>query len=171
MAGKEIRRKGRPQCDALFLDICDFFTVGIFIIAPTAVVSVFKYLTTNEVALNLIEGVFRIALLLCIFCLFQKMKDIQTVFQFHGAEHKCIHCFENELELTLKNCKPFEISYRCGAEPAFWMFVMVISLLLFSLLGWPNLIWRITSRLPLIPIIAGLSYELLRWAGRSDSLW
>lgn len=146
-----------------------FFTVGIFIIAPTAVVSLFKYLTTNEVALNLIEGVFRILIFVLYILIISKMKDIQTVFQFHGAEHKCIHCYENGLELTPENCKPFErLHPRCGTS--FLMFVMVISLLLFSLLGWPNLIWRITSRLLLIPIIAGLSYELLRWAGRSDSM-
>lgn len=145
------------------------FTVGIFIIAPTAVVNVFKHVTVNEVALNLIEGVFRIALFVLYIALISKMKDIQTVFRFHGAEHKCIHCFENGLELTPANCKPFETLHpRCGTS--FLMFVMVISLLLFSLLGWPNLLWRITSRLLLIPIIAGLSYELLRWAGRSDSL-
>ncbi|MDD3168082.1 MAG: DUF1385 domain-containing protein [Eubacteriales bacterium] len=145
------------------------FTVGIFIIAPTAVVSVFKYLTANEVALNLIEGVFRIVLFVIYILLISKMKDIQTVFQYHGAEHKCIHCFENGLELTPENCKPYETLHpRCGTS--FLMFVMVISLLLFSLLGWPNLIWRITSRLLLIPVIAGLSYELLRWAGRSDSM-
>jgi len=145
------------------------FTVGIFIIAPTAVVSVFKYITTNEVALNLIEGFFRIALFVIYILLISKMKDIQTVFQYHGAEHKAIHCFENGLELTPENCKPFETLHpRCGTS--FLMFVMVISLLLFSLLGWPNLLWRITSRLLLIPIIAGLSYELLRWAGRSDSI-
>lgn len=145
------------------------FTVGIFIIAPTAAVSIFKYITTNEVALNLIEGVFRIVLFVLYILLISKMKDIQTVFQFHGAEHKCIHCFENGLELTPENCKPFETLHpRCGTS--FLMFVMVISLLLFSLLGWPNLLWRISSRLLLIPIIAGLSYELLRWAGRSDSI-
>lgn len=144
------------------------FTVGIFIIAPTAVVSIFKYITVNEVALNLIEGVFRIALFVVYILLISKMKDIQTVFRYHGAEHKCIHCYENELELTPANCKTFETLHpRCGTS--FLMFVMVISLLLFSLLGWPNLLWRITSRLLLIPVIAGLSYELLRWAGRSDS--
>jgi uncharacterized protein YqhQ len=152
---------------SVFLAI--LFTVGIFIIAPTAVVSVFKYLTTNEVALNLIEGVFRIAMFVIYIALISKMKDIQTVFQFHGAEHKCIHCFENGLELTPENCKPFETLHpRCGTS--FLMFVMVISLLLFSLLGWPNLLWRVASRLLLVPVIAGLSYELLRWAGRSDSL-
>ena len=144
------------------------FTVGIFIIGPTAVVSVFKYFTTNEVALNLIEGVFRILLFVLYIALVSRMKDIQTVFKFHGAEHKCIHCFENGLDLSVENCKPFTTLHpRCGTS--FLMFVMVISLLLFSLLGWPNLFWRITSRLLLIPIIAGLSYELLRWAGRSDS--
>ena len=144
------------------------FTVGIFIIAPTAVASVFKHITENEVALNLMEGVFRILLFVGYILLISKMKDIQTVFQYHGAEHKCIHCFENGLELNPENCKPFETLHpRCGTS--FLMFVMVISLLLFSLLGWPNLIWRITSRLLLIPVIAGLSYELLRWAGRSDS--
>lgn len=145
------------------------FVVGIFIIAPTAVVSVFKHITVNEVALNLIEGVFRIALFVIYILLVSRMKDIQTVFRFHGAEHKCIHCYESGLELTPENCKPFETLHpRCGTS--FLMFVMVISLLLFSLLGWPNLFWRITSRLLLIPVIAGLSYELLRWAGRSDTL-
>lgn len=152
---------------SVFLAI--LFTVGIFIIAPTAVVSIFKYITVNEVALNLIEGIFRIALFVIYILLISKMKDIQTVFQFHGAEHKCIHCYENGLELTPANCREFETLHpRCGTS--FLMFVMVISLLLFSLLGWPNLLWRITSRLLLIPVIAGLSYELLRWAGRSDSV-
>lgn len=144
------------------------FTVGIFIIAPTAIVSGFKYFTHNEIALNLIEGVFRIILFVVYIFIISKMKDIRTVFQFHGAEHKCIHCYESGLELTPENCKEFETLHpRCGTS--FLMFVMVISLLLFSLLGWPDLIWRITSRIVLIPVVAGLSYELLRWAGRSDS--
>jgi uncharacterized protein YqhQ len=96
------------------------------------------------------------------------MKDIQTVFKFHGAEHECIHCFESGLELTPENCQKFETLHpRCGTS--FLMFVMVIALLLFSLLGWPDLLPRILSRVVLIPLIAGLSYELLRWAGRSSS--
>ena len=151
---------------SVFLAI--IFTVGIFIIAPTVIVSVFKYLTANEVVLNLIEGVFRILLFVIYVLLISKMKDIQTVFQFHGAEHKCIHCYENDLELTPENCSTFlTLHPRCGTS--FLMFVMVVSLLMFSLLGWPNLFWRIASRLLLLPVIAGLSYELLRWAGRSDS--
>ena len=144
------------------------FTVGIFIIAPTWVVNVFSAFTESEVALNLIEGAFRIALFVSYVALISKMKDIRAVFQFHGAEHKCIHCFENKLELTPENCQQFPALHpRCGTS--FLMFVMVISLILFSLLGWPNLLARITSRLLLIPVIAGLSYELLKWAGRSDN--
>ena len=144
-------------------------TVGVFIIAPTWVVNLCKYFTTNEIALNLIEGVFRIALFVLYVVLISKMKDIQKVFQFHGAEHMCIHCYENNLDLTPENCDKFYTLHpRCGTS--FLMFVMVISLIMFSLLGWPDLFWRITSRLLLIPVIAGLSYELLRWAGRSDSL-
>lgn len=152
---------------SVFLAI--LFTVGIFIVAPTAVVNFLGSIVKNEIALNLIEGVFRIVLFVVYIALISKMKDIQTVFQYHGAEHKCIHCYENKLELKPENCQQFETLHpRCGTS--FLMFVMVISLLLFSLLGWPNLLWRILSRLLLIPVIAGLSYELLRWAGKSDSL-
>lgn len=143
-------------------------TIGVFIIAPTWVVNFCKYFTVNEIALNLIEGFFRIILFVLYVVLISKMKDIRTVFQFHGAEHMCIHCYENKLELTPENCKNFYTLHpRCGTS--FLMFVMVISLILFSLLGWPDLVLRITSRLLLIPVIAGLSYELLRWAGMSDN--
>lgn len=142
-------------------------TVGIFIIGPTAAVDLAGRYIKNEVALNLIEGVLRIVLFVLYIWLVSRMKDIRTVFQYHGAEHKCIHCFENSLDLTVANCRPFYTLHpRCGTS--FLMFVMVISLILFSLLGWPNLLFRVASRLLLVPVIAGLSYELLRWAGRSS---
>ncbi len=144
------------------------FTVGIFIIAPTAVVNVFKHFTENEIILNLIEGVFRILIFVGYIALISLMKDIRTTFQYHGAEHKMIHCYENGLELTAENARPFPTLHpRCGTS--FLMFVMILSLLIFSFLGWPNLALRIGSRLLFIPIIAGLSYELLKWAGKSDS--
>lgn len=144
------------------------FTVLIFIIAPTWVVNLAGHWVKSDIGLNLIEGVLRLILFIIYVLLISKMKEIHTVFQYHGAEHKCIHCFENGLELTPENCKPFYTLHpRCGTS--FLMFVMIISLVLFSLLGWPNLFWRILSRLILLPVIAGLSYELLRWAGRSDS--
>lgn len=144
------------------------FTIGIFVIAPTGVANLFGFISKNEIFLNLAEGIFRIFLFVLYVWLISKMEDIRTVFKYHGAEHKCIHCFENGLELTPSNCKGFETLHpRCGTS--FLMFVMILSLLLFSLLGWPNLFLRITSRLLLIPVVAGMSYELLRWAGNSDS--
>lgn len=151
---------------SVFLSV--LFTVGIFILLPTWAASIFGYITKNVVALNLMEGGLRIVLFVLYVMAIAKMKEIRTVFQYHGAEHECIHCYENGLELTPGNCQTFETLHpRCGTS--FLMFVMVISLLLFSLLGWPNLFIRIASRLLLLPVIAGLSYELLRWAGSGDS--
>ena len=148
--------------------IAILFTVGIFVVLPTWLVNLCGQWISSEIALNLIEGVLRIIMFVLYVTAISKMPDIKRVFQYHGAEHKTIHCFENGLELTPKNCEPFYTLHpRCGTS--FLMFVMIIALVLFSLLGWPNLFWRITSRLLLIPVIAGLSYELLKWAGRSDN--
>lgn len=114
------------------------FTVGVFIIAPTAAVSWLKIFTTNEVILNLSEGILRILLFVLYVLAISRMKEIHRVFQYHGAEHKSIHCLEKGEELTVENCqKYYTLHPRCGTS--FLMFVMVISLVLFSLLGWPSL--------------------------------
>jgi len=145
------------------------FTIGVFILFPTAAVNWVGIFTDSSTLLNLIEGIFRIVLFVVYILLISKMEDIKRVFQYHGAEHKTIHCLENELELTPENAKQFYTLHpRCGTS--FLMFVMVISLIIFSLLGWPDLLLRILSRIVLIPIVAGLSYELLKWAGRSDNV-
>ena len=142
--------------------------IGIFIIVPTVIVNLAGQFITSSILLNLFEGLFRILLFIIYVLIISKMKDIQTVFRYHGAEHKTIHCFESGKELTPENCDEFSTLHpRCGTS--FLMFVMIISLLLFSLLGWPNLLIRIVSRIILVPVIAGLSYELLKFAGRSTS--
>ena len=145
------------------------FTIGIFVVLPTWLVNLCGRWIESEISLNLIEGVLRIIMFVGYVAAISQMSDIKRVFQYHGAEHKTIHCFENGLPLTPQNCKQFYTLHpRCGTS--FLMFVMIISLVLFSLLGWPNLVLRIVSRLLLIPVIAGLSYELLKWAGRSDNI-
>ena len=145
------------------------FSLGIFVLLPTAAIGWMKAFIDNAVILNLIEGILRILMFIGYIVLVSRMEDIRRVFEYHGAEHKSIHCFENNLELTPENAQEFYTLHpRCGTS--FLMFVMVISLILFSLLGWPSLLWRITSRLLLIPVVAGLSYELLKWAGRSDNI-
>ncbi len=144
-------------------------TVGVFIILPTWLINGAKAWggIHNEIALNLLEGAVRIAMFVLYVRLISGMEDIKKVFQYHGAEHKTIHCYESGLALTPENAQTFYTLHpRCGTS--FLMFVMVLSLLIFSLLGWPNLAVRILSRLLLIPLIAGLSYELLQFTGRHD---
>lgn len=144
------------------------FAIAVFVLLPTGVVGLAKKVIDNVIVLNLIEGVLRIAMFVGYIALISMMKDIKRVFEYHGAEHQTIHCYENGLELKPENAAKFErLHPRCGTS--FLMFVMIISLLLFSFLGWPNLFWRIVSRILLIPVVAGLSYEVLRWAGKSDS--
>ncbi|MBR2548125.1 MAG: DUF1385 domain-containing protein [Eubacterium sp.] len=143
-------------------------SIGVFVLLPTVLVNMLSGVIDNVVVLNLIEGCLRILMFLGYIVLIARMKDIQRVFQYHGAEHKTIHCFENGKELTPENAKEFvRLHPRCGTS--FLMFVMVISLILFSLLGWPDLLMRIVSRVLLIPVVAACSYEVLQWAGRSTN--
>ena len=145
------------------------FTIGIFIILPTGAVNLMKHVTDSVFWLNFVEGVLRIALFVAYVWLVSYMPDIRRVFQYHGAEHKTIHCFENGLELCPENARQFPTLHpRCGTS--FLMFVFIIAFACHFLLGWPSLALRIVTRLLLLPVIAGLSYELLRWAGRSDNL-
>lgn len=144
-------------------------SIGLFVLLPTWLVGLCGHIIGNPIALNLIEGVMRIIMFIIYIVAISQMNDIKRVFQYHGAEHQTIHCYENGLELTPENCASFETLHpRCGTS--FLMFVMIISLLLFSFLGWPNVWVRLLSRLVLIPVVAGLSYELLRWAGSSESM-
>ncbi len=143
-------------------------SVGLFMLLPTVAVGLLGKVTENIIVLNLAEGAVRIAIFIAYIVLISKMEDIKTVFKYHGAEHKTIHCFENGLELTPQNAQQFYTLHpRCGTS--FMMFVMVIAVLTHALMGWPNVWVRILSRILVLPIIAGLSYELLKWAGRSDN--
>lgn len=143
-------------------------TVLAFVIFPTVAVNWMGRWVKNAIALNLIEGAFRILLFVLYIAGISRMQDIRRLFMYHGAEHMTIHCYENEQELTPEHAAEFyRLHPRCGTS--FLMFVLIISLLLFSFLGWPNLLLRIASRILLLPVIAGVSYELLRWAGRSDN--
>ena len=101
---------------------------------PTWLVGFLKTWKISPIALNLIEGISRIVLFVAYVIMISKMEDINRTFQFHGAEHKCIHCFENGLELTPENCQKFyTLHLRCGTS--FLMFVMIINLIVFSFLG------------------------------------
>ncbi len=144
------------------------FSIGIFMLLPTAVVGVFSKITENVIILNLIEGIVRIGIFIGYIALIPKLEDINTVFKYHGAEHKTIHCFESGLDLTPENAQSFYTLHpRCGTS--FLMFVMIIAIIVHVFMGWPNVWMRVGLRLLALPLIAGISYELLKWAGRSNN--
>jgi len=144
------------------------FSVGLFILLPTVLVGVFKAYTGNTLILNGIEGIVRIAIFLGYILAISGMKDIRRVFEYHGAEHKSIFCYEHGEELTAENVRKYgRLHPRCGTS--FLFIVMIVSILLFSLFSWSGLLMRLVIRILLIPIVAGISYEIIKWAGKSQS--
>lgn len=141
---------------------------GIFMILPNFLTSLFSNLFENPITLNLIEGIIRVIIFFVYVIWISKLDDIRRVFEYHGAEHKSIHCYENELELTVENVKKFPILHgRCGTS--FLFMVMIVSIFVLSFFGWPNPIQRILVRILMFPVIAGISYEINRIIGRSSS--
>lgn len=142
--------------------------IGLFIAVPTGIASIFSILNLNPIALNLIEAVIRIMILLGYMYVISKMEDIYRVFQYHGAEHKTIFCYEAEEELTVENVRKFERFHpRCGTN--FLFLIMSVSILIFSFTGWGGFFERLVLRIVLIPIVSGITYELIRWLGRSEN--
>ncbi|MBE7030811.1 MAG: DUF1385 domain-containing protein [Ruminococcaceae bacterium] len=142
--------------------------VGLFMLLPTVLVGFVKSFVENRIVLNLVEGLVRITIFLVYIALVSKMEDIQRVFQYHGAEHKTIACYEHAEELTPENARKYtRLHPRCGTS--FLLIVMVISIVFFSLLRWESVWERILYRLLLLPIVAGVSYEIIKFAGRSEN--
>lgn len=138
--------------------------VGLFIIIPTWSMRFLHSVTSDPMMLNLAEGLLRMAIFLAYIAGISSMKDIQRVFQYHGAEHKTIYTYEAGLPLKVENVRPFSTLHpRCGTN--FLMIVMLISMFVFTFLGWPSLLERILSRVIMMPVIAGVSYEIIRFAG------
>lgn len=143
-------------------------SVGVFILGPTFVVSLLRKFMDNHILLNLTEGLLRLALFTVYIMLVSKLEDMRRVFQYHGAEHKAIYCYEHGEELTVENTKKYTTLHpRCGTS--FLFIVMMVSMLMFSLISWSNLLLRVVLRLALLPLIAGISFEIIRYAGKSQS--
>lgn len=140
----------------------------LFIAIPTGVAKFLHSLTTDAFYLNLAEGFLRLIIFFAYIFAISRLKDIQRVFQYHGAEHKTIFCYEADEPLTVENVKKFpRLHPRCGT--AFLLIVMVVSIFVFAFLGWPDLWLRILSRIILLPVVAGIAYEMIRFAGRSKN--
>ncbi len=142
--------------------------VVLFVAIPTGAAKLFHSVTENPMILNFIEGLLRLAIFLGYLFAISRMHDIYRVFQFHGAEHKTIHAYEHGGPLTVENVQRFSRFHpRCGT--AFLLIVMIVSIFVFAFLGWPDIITRILSRVLLLPVVAGISYEIIRIAGTSKN--
>lgn len=147
------------------------FSVALFILLPYFLANLLRFAGTSQTLILLAEALLRIAIFLLYMVLISRMKDIQRVFSYHGAEHKCINCIEHGLPLTTENVlKSSRQHKRCGTS--FLLIVVVISVICFLLLGLLGItspLWKVLSRIILIPVIAGISFELLRYAGQHDN--
>jgi len=154
-------------------------SVGLFILLPTAITRGIEWISENFIPqmaeftkartfTSVCEGVVRIAIFLGYMALVAHMPDIKRVFEYHGAEHKTIACYEAGEELTVENVKKYtRLHPRCGTN--FLLFVMVISIILFTFLPRTGIVLRMLMRIALLPVVAGLSYEVIKLAGRSKN--
>lgn len=155
-------------------------SIGLFILLPRLIVDLVAMLLTAELAdaiwmsvvLNIAEGVLRMVIFLVYLALASKLEDIARVWKYHGAEHKTIACYEDGKPLTIDNIKTFSRFHpRCGT--AFMFIVLMLSILIYTIEGMilgDDIMWvNIVARLVLIPLICGISYELLRFIGKHDS--
>lgn len=144
--------------------------VALFMILPYFISQFFKQYILSVSLLSLLEGVMRILIFVIYVAAISLMKDIKRVYMYHGAEHKCINCIEHGYELNVKNVmKSSKQHKRCGTS--FMLFVMFVSVAFFVFIRVENPIWRIVIRILLIPVIAGVSYEIIRLAGRSNNIF
>ncbi|MFA5576890.1 MAG: DUF1385 domain-containing protein [Tissierellaceae bacterium] len=142
--------------------------IGIFMVLPSFITNFFRARIDMSLGLNLIEGLVRIGIFLIYIVGVSKFDDISRVFEYHGAEHKTIHCYENEEELTVENVKRHSILHpRCGTS--FLFMVMVVSIFVLSFFGWPSPLQRVVIRIIMFPVIAGISYEINKLIGKSNS--
>ncbi|MFQ5855460.1 MAG: DUF1385 domain-containing protein [Anaerolineae bacterium] len=139
--------------------------IGFFFVLPLLIVGFLDRWIVSDLASNVIEGVIRLVIFVAYIIIVGQMEDIRRVFSYHGAEHKAINAYEDDAELTKESVDRYSTLHpRCGT--GFLLVVMVVSILVFSLLGRPSLIPRIMSRIVLIPVIAGISYEIIRFGAK-----
>lgn len=174
--GKKAAQAGESLSDKIFMGatvaVSIILAVGLFMVLPFFISDIFKRVTESAFILSLIEGVVRVILFLGYLILISRMKDIQRTFMYHGAEHKTINCIEHGEVLTVENAmKHSRFHKRCGTS--FLLIVVVLSviffMLFFTFVPVESTVMKVVIRILLVPIIAGVSYELIQWAGRSEN--
>ena len=170
---KFLKRIFKDKANEVIMSVClvlaMLFSVCLFFLIPTTISGLFSSFIESSIILNLIEGIIRISILLLYMLGISKNKDIERVFMYHGAEHKAIYCYESGLELTVENAKKFTTLHpRCGTN--FLFIVMFTSIILFSFFGWPNILVRLVMRIICVPIVAGISYEIIKFLGKYNNI-
>ncbi len=155
----------------LIFSLCVSFilSIAIFIVLPIFIASKLNF-GLSSLGLSVLEGLIRVLIFLCYIFLVSCLKDVKRIFMYHGAEHKTITCFEKGESLTIENVKKHSRFHkRCGTS--FLVIVMIVSIFIFMFLNTNNILLRVISRVILVPVIAGISYEIIRLAGKYDSLF
>ena len=169
---EEQKKKEKRQENALMggtVAISIVLAVAIFMVLPYYISVFFQLFITSQTLLALLEGVIRLTIFIGYVAAISLMPDIKRVYMYHGAEHKCINCIEQGMDLTVENVrKSSRLHKRCGTS--FLLIVMLISIVFFLFIRVDNRILQLLLRLVLIPVIAGVSYEFIRLAGRSDHM-
>lgn len=171
---RALNKVTRGKAEKVFTAIVTIFSialaVGIFIVLPYFITSQFKEYVRSNALMTLIEGAIRILIFLLYVLGISLMKDIKRLYMYHGAEHKCINCLEKGRPLTVRNVMhSSRLHKRCGTS--FMFFVMFVSIILFFFIQVSNPLAKVVLRILLIPVIAGISYELIRLAGRSSNVF
>ncbi len=163
---------GKEKADSLLMSLSMFLgvllAIGLFMLLPGFIAGLFGDVLGVGLLRNLVEGVLRIAIFLLYMWLVTKMKDIKRMWMYHGAEHKTIFCYEKGLELTVENCRIQPRQHpRCGTS--FLFLVMIVSILVFSVVQVEHVLLRVLIKLLLLPVVMGISYEIIRYAGAHDN--
>lgn len=167
-ADKVSKGKGESLLMGFTVAFSIIMAVALFMVLPYFLSQVFRRFTDSLTLLTLLEGAVRLTIFFAYIILISRMEDIQRVFMYHGAEHKCINCIEHGMELNVENVlKSSRLHKRCGTS--FLFLVMIISIVFFLFIRIQSPVWRLVFRLLLVPVIAGVSYEFIRLAGRSEN--
>ena len=162
----------REKQEKIFLNltvaVAVILAVAIFMILPYYLSSIVERYTSSRAVMTVFEGVIRVVIFLLYILLISRTKDIKRTFMYHGAEHKCINCIEHGLELNVENVRKSSKQHkRCGTS--FLFFVMIVSIIFCFFIVTESSVLRVVLRIALFPLIAGVSYEIIRLAGNSDN--
>ena len=170
MTEEEIQKKEKQEdlIMTIVMIVSVFLALGLFMVLPYFISGLFSGMVKSRFLKTVIEAVVRISLFVAYILLISRMKDIQRVFMYHGAEHKCINCIEHGLELTVENVRKSSKQHkRCGTS--FLFFVVIVSIVVCFFITVESQVLRVLIRIALLPVIAGISYELIKLAGSSEN--